>query len=107
MRDKAHRIKIGAAISPNHFATDSEYMRVAADEFNSVTAEWQMKWNPIGNNPNNPNYELAEQLMQFAAEHNQKVRGHALIWHSATPTWVEALENNTVEFERVLVEHIT
>lgn len=81
-------------------------MRVAAAEFNSVTAEWQMKWDPIGNDPNNENYDLAEQLMSFAAQNNQKVRGHALIWHSATPAWVHALENNPAELEKVLVRHI-
>lgn len=81
-------------------------MRVTAAEFNSVTAEWQMKWNPIGNDPNNENYDLAEELMSFAAQNNQKVRGHALIWHSATPTWVQALENNPAELERALVRHI-
>lgn len=67
-------MKIGAAISPAHF-DDPQYMEVAAREFNSVTAEWQMKWDPIGNDPNNPNYEDAEKLMRFAAEHNQGVRG--------------------------------
>lgn len=106
LRDKAGRIIVGAAISPNHFATDPEYMRVTAAEFNSVTAEWQMKWNPIGNDPNNENYDLAEQLMSFAAQNNQKVRGHALIWHSATPTWVQALENNPAQLENALVRHI-
>lgn len=106
LRDKAHGIMIGTAISPTHFVTDPDYMRVAAAEFNSVTAQREMKWIPIGHDPNNPDYELAEELIKFATEHNQKVRGHTLIWHSSTPPWVEALENNPVELERVLVQHI-
>lgn len=65
-----------------------------------------MKWDPIGNDPNTPNFAWAEELMSFATRYNQQVRGHTHIWHSAVPTWVMALENNPAELERAMVQHI-
>jgi len=105
LRDRANRIYIGVALNPVHYSTPL-YNTSAYTEFNSVTAEWQMKWDPIGNNPNQPNFDYGEAVMQFAAQHQQSVRGHALIWHSATPTWVHALENNPTELQRVIDLHI-
>lgn len=106
LRDRALTRKIGVALSHLHLGQPN-YVLVASNEYNSITAEWQMKWDPIGNNPNVPNFSYAEELMQFAERYGQQVRGHTHVWHSAVPTWVNALESNPAELERVMVEHIT
>ena len=106
LRDKT-RIYVGAAISPDHFATDSDYKRIAAEELNCVTPPNQLKWGWVETSKGHTNYDLPELLMKFAKEHNMKVRGHTLIWHQSTPKWVEALSNNTVELEKAMVKHIT
>lgn len=105
LRDRAHRIYIGVAITPWHFISD-QYVQIAASEYNSITAEWQMKEDPIWNTPGTPNFTYAEQVMSFAAQHGQEVRGHTLVWHSSIPTWVQALESNPAELERVYNLHI-
>ncbi|KAJ6637280.1 Exoglucanase/xylanase [Pseudolycoriella hygida] len=105
LRDRASR-KIGVALSHLHLGS-SQYQYIAGTEFNSMTAEWQMKWDPIGNDPNTPNFAWAEELMSFAARHNQSVRGHTFIWHSAVPTWVQALENNAPALQAAISSFIT
>lgn len=105
LRDRANRVYIGVAIS-HWFLNSTQYQNIGATEYNSVTAEWQMKNDPIWNNPNTPFFQYAEEIMSFAAQHNQKVRGHALIWHEATPTWMEALESNPAELQRVMEQQI-
>ena len=107
LRDKAKKIYIGSAISPDHFAKDTQYKTVAAQEFNCATAEWQMKWQPIEDQRGHPIYTAADQFMQFAKQSNMKVRAHALLWHLALPKWVEALANNKDELHKVMVKHIT
>jgi len=105
LRDRTSRIKIGVALSHIHLGQPM-YAHLGGSEFNSMTAEWQMKWDPIGNDPNTPNFAWAEELMSFAQRYNQQVRGHTHIWHSAVPTWIRALENNPLELERQMIAHI-
>lgn len=101
MRDHANRIYIGVAVSHQHLGS-ALYTQIAGTEFNSVTAEWQMKQDPIWNDRNNPNFAWAEEIMTLAAHNNMTVRGHAFIWHSAYPSWMDALENNPTELLSVI-----
>ena len=97
---------MGSAIKPDLFATEPEYKTVAAQEFNSVTSELKMKWDPIEVNRSHPNYDSAEIIMKFAKDNGMKVRGHVLLWHQAVPKWVEALANDSVKLHKVMVKHI-
>jgi endo-1,4-beta-xylanase len=106
LRDKAKRIYIGTAISPDHFS-DNQYQQVAGQEFNCVTPENQMKWDAIEGNRGQKNWGPAEKVVQFAQQHGMKVRGHTLIWHSQLPGWVSGLEHNKTELDSVMKTHIT
>ena len=97
---------MGTALTPDNFAKDPNYKRVAAEEFNSLTPPNQLKWGWLEPNKGHLDYAPSELLMEFAKEHNMKVRGHTLIWHLSIPKWVEALSNNTEELEKAMVKHI-
>lgn len=83
------RFLIGAALNPAQFC---ESNRVEAGiikaQFNSITAENVMKWEPIHPLPGQYNFTLADKFVAFGMTNNQFIIGHTLIWHSQTPGWV-------------------
>src|SRR5690606_2583475 len=56
--------------------------------FNSVTAEDQMKFDALQPTEGNFTYGTADQMVDFAIDNGMQVRGHALVWHRQTPSWV-------------------
>lgn len=79
-----YNIKIGAAFN---YGNLNNYNDIAG-HFNSFTCENEMKW--VSTEPQNGNYtfEKADAMVQWAKDHNMKVRGHTLVWHTQTPEWV-------------------
>ena len=49
-----------------------------------------MKWGPVHPEPDRWDFTPADTLVAFAAKHQMKVKGHALLWHQALPGWVNA-----------------
>ena len=104
LKDKAHKIYIGSALAAYHLTGDSQYKTIAAQEFNSLTPENEMKWSSIENTRGQKNYKEADQLVEFAEQHGMKVRGHNLIWHEQVPQWINQL--NKTALEQVMNAHI-
>ena len=82
---------VGVALAA-HRLGGSEYATVASREFNLVTPENEMKWDTIEPSPNRFNFQPAESILRFAEQHDMKVKGHTLVWHSQLPAWVSALQ---------------
>lgn len=82
-----------------------QYHAVASREFNYLTAEYEMKWDILEPTPATRNFSRGDALVGYAAAQGMQVKGHTLIWHGATPTWVEAL--SPAEFRRAFEAHIT
>jgi endo-1,4-beta-xylanase len=61
---------------------------LAAAQFNSLTAENDMKWQMIHPQPDRYNFNAADAYFEFADKHGMEVIGHTLVWHSQTPRWV-------------------
>ncbi len=61
---------------------------LAARQFNSLTAENDMKWQMIHPQPDRYNFTAADAYVEFAEKHKMEVIGHTLVWHSQTPRWV-------------------
>lgn len=80
---------IGAAIQSGLLAQESQYAETAAREFNMVVAEWEMKMDPIERRRGLLDFTGADAIIAFAEAHDMAVRGHALVWHGATPDWVK------------------
>src|SRR5215208_6488683 len=79
------KLEIGTAIDTSALRNDATYRRLVATEFSSVTPENVMKWEVIHPERNRYDFTQADQLVAFAREHDQKVRGHVLVWHSQLP----------------------
>ncbi|MEU4682037.1 endo-1,4-beta-xylanase, partial [Streptomyces xinghaiensis] len=80
----------GAAVAANHLG-DSQYVQTLNREFNSVTAENEMKWDALEPSQNNFNFGNADRIFNHARQQGMDVRGHTLVWHSQLPDWVKNL----------------
>jgi endo-1,4-beta-xylanase len=85
---------IGAAIGTN--ATTGSTSQLVVRHFSSVTAENVMKPDTIWPNAAGsttqpaaaPNFGPADAIATFAAANNLQLRGHTLLWHQTTPSWM-------------------
>ncbi|MBR7029959.1 MAG: endo-1,4-beta-xylanase, partial [Prevotella sp.] len=59
-------------------------------QFNMLVAENEMKWDALEPSRNSFSYGSADNLVRFAQNHDMRLRGHCLTWHSQLPTWVSS-----------------
>ncbi len=64
------------------------YEALLSKHFSSVTAENEMKFSALQPSEGNFTYGTADQMVNFAISQGMQVRGHALVWHRQTPSWV-------------------
>lgn len=76
-------------------------------DFSSLTGEWQMKMNIMYPSQGTYNFGPADEIVDFAEANNINMHGHALIWHSSTPSWVENFAGSDQEFEDMIKDYIT
>jgi endo-1,4-beta-xylanase len=88
------------------YLKEQVYTQLAGTEFDYVTPEWEMKWDPTEPAPGQFNFALGDAVVEFAASHGQQVKGHTLVWHYALPAWVSAL-TSADELRAAMVNHIT
>jgi endo-1,4-beta-xylanase len=104
-------LRIGTAVDMAALAGDATYRERIATEFSSVTAENVMKWDTIEPQPGQLNFGPADELIAFARDNRQAVRGHVLVWHNQLPGWltggVESGEITPDELRDILRRHIT
>lgn len=80
----ADHFSVGAAIDTQY----NNYLTTLKRHFNSVTAEDQMKFDALQPSEGNFTFGTADGMVDFARENGMEVRGHALVWHRQTPSWV-------------------
>ncbi|RRJ65617.1 endo-1,4-beta-xylanase [Paenibacillus oralis] len=76
---------IGAAVSTGILSSQDSFI---AKQFNSITAENEMK--PVEVQPleGSYNFAAADQIFAFAQANDLAVRGHTLLWHNQTGDWM-------------------
>jgi endo-1,4-beta-xylanase len=94
----------GAAIAASKLG-DSTYTTILKREFNSVTAENEMKWDATEPSRGSFNYSSGDRILAQAQANGQMVRGHALAWHSQMPGWAQSLSGSTLR--SAMLNHIT
>jgi endo-1,4-beta-xylanase len=97
LRNAAAKTKrhVGVALTTLHFE-EAEYQRLAARQFDSLTAENQMKWETVEPEPGQFAFERGDELVAFAAQNQMRVRGHTLVWHIQLASWVQRLEGDAL-----------
>ena len=82
---------VGAAVFSSGLASDASYAGAAGRHFNSLTAEYEMKWDPVEKVQGQYDFSGGDAIVAFAESRGARVKGHALVWHQALPSWVESL----------------
>ncbi|MFX0537069.1 endo-1,4-beta-xylanase [Ornithinimicrobium sp. Y1847] len=117
LRDAApSSVRIGTAVAggghheaedyPEPFPNDQEYRAFVAANFSSITPENQMKWEYLRPSQDEFNFTASDDIVSFAAQHGQHVRGHALLWHSQNPEWLLQGDFTDDELREILRDHI-
>jgi endo-1,4-beta-xylanase len=100
---------VGAAVQSG-LLIDGRYSGVLGRHFNYLTAEYEMKWDPIERTRDENDFRAADAIAGYAQANGMQVKGHALIWHGSVPPWVNGLSPSElrVAFEshiRSVAEH--
>ncbi|MFB8773231.1 endo-1,4-beta-xylanase [Streptomyces broussonetiae] len=93
----------GTAIASGRLG-DSTYTTIANREFNSVTAENEMKIDATEPQRGQFNFTAADRVYNWAVQNGKEVRGHTLAWHSQQPGWMQSLSGSALR--QAMIDHI-
>ncbi|HEY3498360.1 MAG TPA: endo-1,4-beta-xylanase [Polyangiaceae bacterium] len=96
--------RIGVALA-TWFFEDPRYQPLAAREYDSLTAENEMKWYAVEPDPGRFTFDAGDRLVRFAEENGMRVRGHTLVWHSQLAAWVKKLSGKALH--DAMLRHVT
>jgi GH35 family endo-1,4-beta-xylanase len=82
---------VGAAVLSSRLGSDATYAGAAGRHFNYLTAEYEMKWDPVQRTQGVYDFSGGDAIVAFAESRGMRVKGHALVWHQALPGWVASL----------------
>ena len=85
--------------------TDSVMSNLIGREFNSITAENEMKSIQIHPAKDTFNFEYADKFVALGEKHNMFIHGHTLVWHSQLSPWIRSIKDST-EMAEALKGHI-
>ncbi len=104
LKDKyADYFLIGGAVDRQAFGTHGE---VIESHFNSVTLENEMKWDTIEMVEGKFNFGPADTIVEDAVSRGIAVRGHTLVWHRQTPSWVFTDDEGNLASPELLLERM-
>jgi endo-1,4-beta-xylanase len=103
--DNHNLIPYGAAVRAGVLASDSAYREAIIANCQLIVPEGEMKWPDIHPVRDQYRFEKADELVDFARQHNIGIRGHTLAWYGGMPEWTAAISGRA-EAERKLIDHI-
>jgi len=86
----------GASVGQGDLGNSGE-TGIAGTQFDMITPENEMKWDTVEPSNGGFNFGPGDAIVNFATSHNDRVRGHNLVWHSQLPGWVSSLPTNQVK----------
>ncbi len=98
---------VGVAVKSQQLSTGSAYDVVLKNEFSSLTAEYEMKMNPISTGSGSYNWVAADKIVKYGNDNGINVHGHALVWHNAVPNWLTNFSGTNAEFTMEVKKYIT
>ena len=87
--------RIGTAISTASLVNNNQQLLAfIAREFNAITPENCMKWQPINPKDQQWDWAAADRFVAYGEAHQMYIVGHNLVWHSQVPAEIFKDENN-------------
>ncbi|MFD2726894.1 endo-1,4-beta-xylanase [Hyunsoonleella rubra] len=105
LKDATDKFSVGMAVKSN--LLDGSHGEILVREFNNLTAEYEMKMNIMYPSQGNYDFTAADAIVDYGIANNMDIHGHTLIWHTATPEWVENFAGTDEEFETMIKDYIT
>ncbi|HEY9524607.1 MAG TPA: endo-1,4-beta-xylanase [Thermopolyspora sp.] len=102
----AHHRYFGSATDNPEFS-DTAYLKILGDEFNSTTAGNALKWYATEPQQGVFDFTPGDQVLDFARAHHQLFRGHTLVWHNQLPDWLTGGTWTADQLRAILKNHIT
>jgi endo-1,4-beta-xylanase len=104
------QLHIGTAAIPSDLS-DPTLSQITSDQFSVLTPGNEMKWQVVEPQQGNFDWTGADNLVNFAEAHRERVRGHTLVWHNQLPNWLtQGVANGTIsdsQLRDLLHQHIT
>lgn len=94
---------VGTAVQSG-FLADGRYSGVLSRHFNYLTAEYEMKWDPIERTRGDNDFRAADAIVSYGQGNGMQIKGHALVWHGSVPSWAGGLSSS--EFRAAFENHI-
>lgn len=80
---------VGAALNNRVISgRDPRTAALVKQQFNTISPENLLKWEAVHPQPNQYNFQPADDYVAFGQENKMWVIGHTLMWHQQTPKWV-------------------
>jgi endo-1,4-beta-xylanase len=103
---RTRRLWIGAAVMASPLVHDSAYAATARREFNIVTTENALKFEPLRPAPDEYDFQEADLIVKFARTNGMRLRGHTLVWKRQLPSWLTAVRRSREDVIALLRDHI-
>ena len=80
---------VGAAINAAQITgKDARGDALIVEQFDSISPENALKWVIVHPQPDQYDFSLADQYVDFGVKHHMWTVGHNLVWHNQVPAWV-------------------
>jgi endo-1,4-beta-xylanase len=105
---RARGLVFGTAVRADLLASDPTLAALVAREAELLVPEWEGKWDALQPEEGRFDFAPLQAIIGFAQRHQQRVRGHALLWHVAMPAWLEpALREGPSRAAALMEAHFT
>jgi len=86
--DALRAVPQGTAVRLAALRNDTRYRDTFLREFDSLTAENEMKMQALQPRRGHFDFAAADEVVRFARSNGKAVRGHTLVWGQALPLWL-------------------
>jgi endo-1,4-beta-xylanase len=103
---EAVKFPLGASVNPRMLNENEAYRNIAANEWNSLTAENHMKMMLIHPASDRFDFSKGDEILNFGAATGKRMHGHTLVWHNQVPQWMKDFQGDQKAWEALLKNHI-
>ncbi|WP_291858081.1 endo-1,4-beta-xylanase [Marinilabilia sp.] len=97
---------VGTAIRAHQIINDSAMQAIVAKDFNSITLENSMKMYAVHQSESDYTWDHVDDVVDYAQQNQLRLHGHAFIWHSGTPRWINEMAPDSAKLDQIMEEYI-